>query len=150
MSPRLRSHQNLNVTKTDKTPKLKYQQNWNVTKTEMSAKLDCSTGHCEPGFMSAVLPSSWVTSCGPKMRWSPLLTPDSREFTVTDENKYSFFGNPYCCRFKTKQNKTNKDCYIRTVWCKHFNLLFEFSKRMHSSFNCARESADMCFTVSWG
>ena len=44
MSPKLKSHQNLNVSKTDIKPKLKYQQNWNVTKTEMSAKLDCSTG----------------------------------------------------------------------------------------------------------
>ena len=39
--PKLKSHQNLNITKTLMSPKLKYQLTWNATKTIMSPKLKC-------------------------------------------------------------------------------------------------------------
>ena len=41
MSPKLKCHQNKNVTKTDMSSKLKYYQNWNVTKTDMSPRQKC-------------------------------------------------------------------------------------------------------------
>ena len=39
--PKLKCHQNLNITKTEMSPKLKYHLEWNVTETKMSQKLKC-------------------------------------------------------------------------------------------------------------